>query len=311
VELEIYHNSTNQQLFYEFSQRYGVKDPKIPAVFLADVAMIAEDEIEELLEPTIQRIIDSDYTIAPPEPVPGGDNTTGSVGPGPSKDLTIAMVIGASLADSINPCAISVMVFLLMFMSNLGDRKKVLYVGVAYIVAVFLGYFIAGLGLLTFLHSTSMTRAVYYIAASLSIALGLINIKDFFLMGRKSDEKATLAIPESRKPLIKKYIEKASIPAAIVLGIVVSLFELPCTGGVYLAILSLLSNSMTMWEGIPYLALYNAIFVLPLGIILGVFYRGTTADKLNTWRLEKRRWLRLLLGVVMMAIGGIMLYEVM
>lgn len=59
VELEIYHNATNQALFGEFNQRYGVKDPLIPAVFLADTAMIAEDEIQANLEPTIQRVLAS------------------------------------------------------------------------------------------------------------------------------------------------------------------------------------------------------------------------------------------------------------
>ncbi len=225
---------------------------------------------------------------------------------GYSSDLTIGMVIAAAAVDSINPCAISVMIFLLLFLTSLGNRRRVLLVGIAYIVTVFLVYFMAGVGLLTFLQSTAMTRYVYYGAAVLSIIIGLINIKDYFFPGNKP----TVAIPESRKPLIKKYIEKASVPAAVVLGAMVSLFELPCTGGIYLAILSLVGDSMTLEQGIPYLALYNLIFVLPLAIILAVIYLGVSAEKANEWRLEKRSKLRLVVGLVMLVLGVVMLFGV-
>ncbi len=225
---------------------------------------------------------------------------------GSSTDLTIGMVIAAAAVDSINPCAISVMIFLLMFLTSLGNKRRVLLVGIAYVVTVFLVYFLAGVGLLTFLQSTSMTRYVYYAAALLSIAIGLINIKDFIFPGNKP----TVAIPESRKPMIKKYIEKASIPAAVALGAMVSAFELPCTGGIYLAILSLLGDTMTAAQGMPYLVLYNLIFVLPLIVILGVIYLGVSPEKANEWRLEKRSKLRLMVGLVMLLLGSLMLLGV-
>jgi cytochrome c biogenesis protein CcdA len=225
---------------------------------------------------------------------------------GSSTDLTIGMVIVAAIVDSINPCAISVMIFLLLFLTSLGNKRRVLLVGIAYIVTVFLVYFMAGLGLLTFLQSTAMTRYVYYAAAVLSIAIGLINIKDFIF----PSNKPTVAIPESRKPMIKKYIEKASIPGAVVLGAMVSLFELPCTGGIYIAILSLLGDNMTAAQGIPYLALYNLIFVLPLAVILVIIYYGVSAEKANLWRLEKRSLLRLAIGLVMLLLGAMMLLGV-
>ncbi len=223
-----------------------------------------------------------------------------------SMDLTIPAIIVAAAVDSINPCAISVMIFLLIFLTSLGNKRRVLAVGLVYILTVYVVYFLAGLGLLTFLASTSMTRYVFYGAAILSIIIGVINIKDFFFPG----DKPTVAIPESRKPLIKKYIEKASIPAAVVLGALVSMFELPCTGGIYLAILSLLGDKMTVTQGMPYLALYNLIFVLPLAVILVVIYLGVSAERANSWRLENRSWLRLVIGAVMLLLGAMMLLGV-
>jgi cytochrome c biogenesis protein CcdA/glutaredoxin len=309
-KLETYFNSTNQALFQEYNARYNVTSPEVPTVFIGDQALLGEDAIRDNLEPIIQHIIEINKVTPPPPPPPAppqDNSSANSTAPNidHSKDLAIATVIVASMADSINPCAISVMIFLLIFMTRLGDRKRVLQVGSAYTIAVFLVYFMAGLGMLTFLQSTSMTRYVFYAAAVLSMVLGLINIKDFFV----HDKGPTLAIPESRKPMIKRYIEMASIPAAIVLGSVVSLFELPCTGGIYLAILSLLSNSMTTSQGIPYLLLYNAIFVLPLVVIMVVFFFGVTPERAESWRLKKRGWLRLVVGLVMLALGPIMLLQ--
>ena len=321
---EIFFNSENQALFYELNARFGVKNTMVPTIFIEDVALVGPDVIKSRLEPVIQSIIESNKEPTPPDDGPGNDtsppkdngtgngtappdNSTGSGGFAPPGDLTLAMVVVAALADSINPCAISVMVFLLVFLTGLGDRRKVLQIGAVYIVTVYIVYLLAGLGALTFLHSTAMTRYIYYVAAALSMIIGLINIKDYFFFGKG----VTMAIPESRKPTIKKYVEKATVPAAIALGFAVSLFELPCTGGIYLAILSLLSNEMTMMQGIPYLALYNAIFVLPLAVILALFLMGVSAEKANEWRLEKRRSLKLILGLVMLLIGAVMILEVL
>jgi len=217
--------------------------------------------------------------------------------------LTIPAVVGGAAIDSINPCAFAVMIFLLTYLLAIGSKKLFLRVGLVYIATVFVVYFLAGLGLFKALTAFSIADEIYKVAAILLIFVGLINIKDFFWYGKG----LTLAIPESKKPLIQKYIRKASIPAAVILGFLVSAFELPCTGGVYLAILGLLASRETQVQAIPYLLLYNLIFVLPLFIILGLAYFGYSAEKMEAWRLKQRKWLRLVLGIGCMVLGILML----
>lgn len=132
---------------------------------------------------------------------------------------------------------------------------------------------------------------------------GLINIAEVLL----KREIFTLAIPVSQKGAIDRYIKKASVPSAIVLGALVSMVELPCTGGIYLAILGLLGDRMTLVEGIPYLLLYNLIFILPLILILIIMYWGGTPERLETFRSGGKRWVRLVMGIVMVALGALML----
>ncbi len=217
--------------------------------------------------------------------------------------LTIPALIGGAAIDSINPCAFAVMIFLLGYLLALGSSKLILRVGLVYIVTIFVVYFLAGLGLLKALTAFGLAGIIYKIAAIILLFVGLVNVKDFFWYGKGF----TLAIPESKKPLLQKYIRKASIPAAIVLGFLVSAFELPCTGGVYIAVLGLLASRETELSAVPYLLLYNFIFVLPLFIILGLVYFGISAKQMEEWRTKNRKWLRLVLGLGSLVLGVLML----
>ena len=89
------------------------------------------------------------------------------------------------------------------------------------------------------------------------------------------------------------------------------MFELPCTGGIYLAILALLSNQMTLMAGVPYLLVYNFFFILPLIILLAVFAFGLPVERLDQWRTGSRRGIRLIMGAVMILLGIILLFEVL
>lgn len=217
--------------------------------------------------------------------------------------ITIPLIVGSAAVDSINPCAFAVLIFLILYLMNMKNRRFMLKIGLVYISIIFLVYFLSGLGLLSFIKSISLTRFFYNFTAGLAILFGLLNIKDVFWYGKG----ITLAIPESKKPLIDKYIRKATLPAAIILGVLVALFELPCTGAVYLAILSLLAEKNTWIQAVVYLLIYNVVFVLPLLAILFGVYFGLPPEKLERWRQEKRRWLRLAVGLVMIGLGAAML----
>jgi cytochrome c biogenesis protein CcdA len=222
-------------------------------------------------------------------------NTTG--------DLTLPLVISSAVIDSINPCAFAVLIFLLLSIITLENRRRVLMVGGTYITAVFVFYLLSGIGLFTIVQGTGFSRILFIGAAALSIILGFVNIIDVL----RKNEGFILAIPESRKEVIDRYIHTATLPGTFILGILVGIFELPCTGGIYLAILSLMSETYTFSQGLPYLVLYNVIFILPLIAILVIVSFGLSPERVDTWRLENRRMLRFTIGIAMIAIGMIML----
>jgi len=296
-KFEIWHNETNRQLFFKFCDVYCLDERLVPIVFIGDKFLVGVDSIKDNLENEIINCIENDC-LCPQEKV-------ANVTVVPKTELTIPIIISAALIDSINPCAFAVLIFMLTYLFALGSRKKILTIGLGYILMVFITYFLAGLGLFTAVETIGISVIFYRVAAVIAIIAGIINVKDFFFYGKGF----SLEIPKSRKPMIEKYIHRASLPAALILGFLVSMFELPCTGGVYLAILSMLANSMTRMAAIPYLFLYNIIFVLPLFVILILVVKGGSAEKMEKWRKAKRKYMKLIAGLFMILLGIIMLLE--
>jgi len=304
-QLEVYHNATNQEILSHFQRTYNITTPGVPTLFIGNRALVGENEIRDNTEPIIielGRIPGDGATPAPAiTPIPGGGNC-----PATSTSLTLPLVIACALVDSVNPCAFAVLVFLLLSIIMLESRRRVLAVGGAYITAVFIFYLLSGIGLFTIVQQTGFSSVLFQGAAVLSIILGFVNVIDVI----RKNEGFILAIPQSRKATIERYIRDASLPAAFVLGILVGIFELPCTGGIYLAILGMLSKTLTFSEGLPYLVLYNFVFVMPLILIVIIMAFGLNPERVNTWREVHRRALRLIIGIVMVALGVFLLLGV-
>ena len=294
--LEIYHNVTNQVTFSAMQQQYGIGNTGIPVFFIGKRVLIGDVNIKDHLEEAFLEerrssaacINETGVPATPPVPCPATPAT-----------LTPGLVIGSALVDSVNPCAFSVLIFLLVSVVSLRNRRRILAVGGCYIAAVFCFYLLSGLGLFSLVRISGVSLILAYLGAGVAIVLGLVSVVDVW----RNKDDFLLAIPESQKEQINHYIQHATLPAAFALGILVGIFELPCTGGIYLAILGLVSTNYTLAEGLPYLILYNLIFVLPLVVILLLVAFGLDPERADAWRIRHRRVLRLIVGVAMILLG--------
>jgi len=96
-------------------------------------------------------------------------------------DVRLPTVIITALVDSINPCAIGVLILLCSTLISLAEEKRrMLFVGFVYIVAVYVTYFLAGLGLLTVIQKLDIAQFVGLLVGGLVIVLGLVEIKDAY-----------------------------------------------------------------------------------------------------------------------------------
>lgn len=206
----------------------------------------------------------------------------------------------AALIDSINPCAFSILLLTIAFLLSIGKlRSSVLAIGSAYILGIFLVYLVIGLGLLQTLHLFNTPHFMAKVGAALLIVLGLINLtKEFF-----PAFPIKLGIPHAAHQKIAVLMEKASVPTAVGLGVLVGLCEFPCTGGPYLMVLGLLHDHATYYTGAAYLVLYNLIFILPLVLILMIASDQTLLVKVQSWQQGEKKTMRWGGGLAMVLLG--------
>jgi len=122
--LEVYHNTTNQETFARMSRQFGISSPGVPSLFMGTTAMIGDTDIKNRFETMIlaerERIASctstTTETITPPDPTCSPE----------ALQLTIPVVVASALVDSINPCAFSVLIFLLISIVAIENRRRIL-----------------------------------------------------------------------------------------------------------------------------------------------------------------------------------------
>ena len=201
-------------------------------------------------------------------------------------DLNPFIVTSAALLDSINPCAISVLLLTIGFLLSLGKGKEHIFkMGFVYIGALYLTYLSIGLGVLQALTFFGFPHFIAKAGAIFLLATGLINLSGALY----KNFPIKLKIPQFAHPFLAKYMSHASYSSVFILGVLVGLFEFPCTGGPYLTILALLHGKTTFATGFLYLLYYNLIFVSPLIIILAAANSKKVIVKLDEWRKKHTR----------------------
>lgn len=213
------------------------------------------------------------------------------------------IMLPAAISDSINPCAFAVMLLLLStILSRHKDKRKTLLAWAMFSFAVFITYLAMGVWLFSALASTSNTLVLKLIVGILWLLVWLANLKDYFRYGKWF----VMEVPFSWRPKMQDLIYKVSSPRwAFAIGILVSLFLLPCSSGPYFTILWFMSSQSKdlnlRWY--IYLIVYNLIFVLPMliiAILVGFWY--TSVDKIAKIKHEKTKLIHLVVWILMLGL---------
>ncbi len=213
-------------------------------------------------------------------------------------------VIITGLVDSVNPCAFAVILLLLAFLFTLRkSRNHILRLGFVYIGMIFLVYFAIGLGILQAVRFSENPHFVARAGSWLLIGLGTINLIEYFF----PNFPIKLHMPSFAGARTQTLIKQATLPATMAAGLLVGLCTFPCSGGIYVSIITLLNAETTLAWGISYLALYNVLFVLPLIVILLVVGNRMAAKSWARWEREHALKIRLWYGLIMVALGAAML----
>ena len=224
--------------------------------------------------------------------------------PAPKYLQVFFVITFSALVDSLNPCAFSVLFLTVAFLFSLGrERKFILKTGLMYILGIAFTYVAIGLGVLKVLSFFDVPNGMAKFGAFAIIIFGLIGlINEFF-----PSFPIKLKIPNSAHLIIAKYMEKASFISAFLMGILVGLFEFPCTGGPYLLVLGMLHDHGTFWFGFLYLIFYNVVFVFPLLVALLFSVDRKVAEKIDILRRQETKKARLTVALIMIVLGLLIL----
>ncbi len=202
------------------------------------------------------------------------------------------------LADGVNPCMFSVLMFLLVYLMGIGSSRKALKAGIAFVVTTFLFYLFFMFGLIKIISVLQIAREVRIAISAFALVVGLVMIKDYFFYGKWF----SFEISKKTKPMLEKLTKKGTVTSAIILALLASLVELPCTSGIPLAYVSILSTKEVFAFG--YLILYNVFFVLPLLIIVfGTIFVWKKVEKVEEWREKSKKYMRLVAGVLLILLS--------
>ncbi len=230
----------------------------------------------------------------------------------------LAFLVGVAASDSINPCIMAVMLIMLATLASIKEYKRMKFFGLLYILCVYVSYLIIGvllvLGSMYLVNQLSMfatqiATATKWVVAGILVFAGLVNIKDFFFWGKG----ITFNINEKHKQKVVEWAKKASVVAVISIAAFVTLVEFPCSGIMYLgAIFYWVSQGVNPYQIFAYLLLYNAIFVLPLVIMLWIALVAKRAEeggvnKATNILMKNKEKFRLIMGLALLGLAYLVL----
>ncbi|MYB92593.1 hypothetical protein F4Y43_01895 [Candidatus Poribacteria bacterium] len=284
---------TEQTLLEAMGNLYEVPEAKrltTPAVFIGDTVLIGELD-EQRLETAVQKYLETGVASRLKDAEAHLDTAESEIVNRFHGFGTLA-VAGAGLLDGINPCAFATIVFFISYMNLVGrGRKEMLIAGGAFALAVFVTYLLVGLGTLSFMNYlnqfSGVAKCVYLIAATATFALAGLSLYDAVKAKQGKTKDILLQLPRALKLRIHKVIRERTrtsgvIAGALVIGFVISALELVCTGQVYLPTLTFVAGIEGLRaNAIAYLLLYNFMFIVPLLVVFGCVYWGTTSLQLG------------------------------
>ena len=245
-----------------------------------------------------------------------GESTTKVIS---EQKVSLIKTITLALADSVNPCAMAILMMMLIAIVtyNPGDKKAILLSGISFISAVLVMYLIYGVLIVKFFDllqnfksiQSVITPILSLVMGIFALILGTLEVKDFFAY--KPGSLGT-EMPMNLRPKVQKIISRITSPfGAFTLGMFVTIFLLPCTIGPYFILGGLISTGSTSISSmLPYLFLYNFIFVIPMMIITGIIFFGVkNIDDVKDWKDKNVRILHLISGILLTGLAIWVLIE--
>ena len=220
---------------------------------------------------------------------------------------SVAAVLGAGLVAGFNPCLLGILVFLAAsVLSSNGRRRELMMMVVFFSLGIFTMYFLFGLGMQRLLQSEAVAALFRYVLTIFLVIIGLAHILDAEMLRRGED---SLFRTDWALKYFEAGVERRRYSSYFLIGALFSLVKAPCVVAIYLAILDLISEKSYL-EGAVYLAAYNLGVVLPILILGGFIALGMSPAQVDALRKDHRVTIRLLTGILLLALAPLIYWQV-
>lgn len=317
---------SNYQLLLELEEKFPViGEGDRPRIFIGDVILVGEKAIKEKLVEKINSL--SGKTKSPPLLKPPEKLTLLLLER--FKSFSFLAITTAGFLDGHNPCAFAVIIFFIALLYRMKyKRKEMVVIGSTFTIAVFITYFLLGLGILRGLQRLTIfypiAKGVNLVIGVFALILAFLNFRDFYIYKKTGSFKETKLKLSGRTHnfmhrIISKYFRREEgvgrkQPLIILscftflVGVLVAICTAACTGQVYLpTIVFMLSSPMLRSRATFYLIVYNLMYILPLAVIFLISLLGISSERLARWGRMKFGLMKILLGILFLVLGVILI----
>ena len=238
---------------------------------------------------------------------------------GRMRSVSLGAVIAGGLVDGINPCAFATLILFVSYMRSAGrDRGKLLAIGGAFIAAVFLSYLAVGMGLSEIVLLVEkipyLDAVVTWAIIVLCLLLAVLSFRDALIARRGQHRAITLQLPKSAKDRIRLVLIRFGrtrylVLGGLLIGGLISMLELVCTGQIYFPLIKFMvsSGGSSRARAIPLLFVYNFCFIVPLLAILAMVYFGTTSEHLTAMLRRNLAGTKVVTAIFFVGLAALML----
>jgi len=295
------------------TRQAGYWPPGVPTFVYRERVLVGFTDARQS-GPGLAALVDGAVTTAD-EAGAGGPAAPSTIDAGWLGTLSLAdaglplFTLAVGLLDGFNPCAMWVLLFLLSLLVHLRDRRRMALIAGTFVIVSGVAYYAFMAAWLNVFLAVGLSRTVQAVLACIALVIAAVNIKDFAAGPRG----LTFSIPARAKPgiyaRVRQVVQARSLPlalaAVVALAVMVNFIELLCTAGLpamYTAILS--QQALDPLAHYGYLLLYIGGYILDDSIMVGAAVFALGSRKLGE---RAGRWLKLLSGLVMLALGLVML----
>ena len=236
--------------------------------------------------------------------VSASDNT---IGLGPLTISSVVSVFAAGVLAGFNPCLLAMLAFLASsILASTGRRKDIITMVVFFSLGTFAVYIVVGVGLFSVLREESTIGAFRFVLTAVLLILGLMQLED---ARRLQSEKASLFRTDWTKKYVHDVITSRKLSYYFLLGALFSLVRAPCVGGIYIAIIGVISSQGYASSGLFYLLIYNLGLALPVLLLGGVIAMGMSPEQVDRFREKHRVAIRLITGFTLLVLASFIYWQ--